>query len=248
MHPVELLVSFRCSPCPTIHDIYTLSLSRPFIFRQYIHMILSLIRSIPCSSVMTKSFPFVRIDLGEVNVNYVEDTRHHYGKRVLESSFKRCQMDHPSPHWRSLASHKCRGANIIPTQGGTSYLCLIFINSSIVRLLGIFLIWCLSFIRWVGSHLLSLLFLGRGTFIVVDTGILMMGTVPCKDDEETRRDLNEVGRGGMLFLVGAPPILVGPYFMTYEGFNKSFYLFWARFQVVSTLYRATRVLRSEIDE
>lgn len=40
--------------------------------------------------------------------------------------------------------------------------------------------------------------------------IRMMGTSPCKDGDEIRRDLVEVRRAMTLSFIGAPPILIGP--------------------------------------
>lgn len=90
------------------------------------------------------------------------------------------------------------------------YLYIISIRLPRIRSLGIFMIWCLFFDRWVGLPLLSHFFLGWGTFVIIDTGKKIIGICPFKDDEEIRRDPDEVGSARILSLVGTPLFLANP--------------------------------------
>lgn len=158
-----LSVGFKCSTCLIIYEMYTLPLSNSFLFRQYIHLSSSSIRSILCSPATTKRHKRVHHPLGLTWAGLMSKGLRAWA--IIRGNGNLSPiLNHLSPCGGSSAYHKWRDTDIRPIWDGMWYLCLISIKSLKVKTLGIFSIWCLSLVLLVGSPQLSCFFLGMRYF------------------------------------------------------------------------------------
>lgn len=141
---MELSESFMCNLCLTKHNICTLPLSRSFLCKQYIHLMLLLVMSTLCSPMTIKRHSRVHHPLGLTwtrlisnmlrTRNIIMITQH------LSLILKGVKWIIHHPTEGSSASHKGQGTDVILTRDGMSYLFLISFRLSTVRSLGIFFI------------------------------------------------------------------------------------------------------------
>lgn len=142
--------------------MYTLPLSRPFLFRQYLHLISSLIKSTICLSMITNKhsrvFHLLRLTWVRLMSNVLKTYNTILGNTHMSNILKGAKWITHYPVERSSISYRWWGTNIIPTHGGMSYLCHICIRSSTSSSLGIFSIWCISLVYWCIHPFITFIF------------------------------------------------------------------------------------------